>query len=471
MTSNLQYWEDNADLDSVDSLQLDEEDSPPPKYSLETAMKRIRTLASPEITENSIKIWCDGLMRLAIFSTPDPGLYTLNTCQEVERLLCDLDIGTLVQDFNRVVDIIETKIKVRRSIERDRPVADGTRLQSYVAISKLYGPIIPRGLRLFLEEDLIKKYEEKIDDWRTIVKSVQGQNQAEGGNALNPTLTWEEAEKRLDHFINTKPMGNTLIGFANLRDAILVALYVLHPPRRLRDYALLELWDHEPSGRFPAGKNILVMTERSGAKLMLDNFKTRRCLPRYDTPVHPRLYSLFKIYVKLNRLDAKLHSPVFFKGYSTGKYNGTDMTRELWASFVKKKEPLYKPNFDDDGFALMLHKASQNVLDLERTKKTGLRWSCDCFRHIYSTWIYSQPANTFDDNQLRQMAIAVGDSTSARHSQYRMIDQGNTAATEINDIQDIKDVISSKDTAPARNEKLDTLLNSVLNALAEYLKN
>ena len=381
------------------------ESSPPPQkekapvktrkssFTLAKCVEVIRLLPNPDTSQD---VWVNALTTLAVFAQPKPDELKHETQEEVRNILKDYDIGKLVRDYDKTVDIIDNKVRNRANGEE---VSPHTIKPIYDVITKLIGN--KKG-QIDCVQGLRKKYIDKKIEWDEKGMETRRLNIAKGGNAKNPSFTWEQAEERLNRYVDTQPMGDTGEGKHRLRCAVIVGFYIFQRPRREQDYNCLRLYKKLPTN-YPEGENILIM-DKDKATMYIDKFKTRwittksgkskEQMERYVKELNPKLVSLLKTYIKF--FDIKDKDVLFFKGNPKDK-------KEVWDKAVKAKGILYNPeNGKDKGFAYLAQRAFLEVLGVKD-------FTINSVRHIFNTFI-DRHSNEYNLAQRRQISIDVGDT-------------------------------------------------------------
>jgi hypothetical protein len=146
-----------------------------------------------------------------------------------------VNISPLINDYDKVVDIVETKILSSRN---ELNIALDTQKQYYLAIIRLTqknSPLqIPKAVR--------SKYTDKLQDVEQASNKLRNTNEPKRGNALHRDFTWSVAQAEYETFITTHSFTNTGKGRKDLRNASISGLYVLQRPRRVTDYWLLQYY-------------------------------------------------------------------------------------------------------------------------------------------------------------------------------------------------------------------------------------
>ena len=264
----------------------------PPKkrttiFTLKEGIDYINTLKN---ADNSKKNWIDALTTLVHYNEAKETAFNATTTKkEQAEQYADINIAPIINDFDKVVEIVETKILSSRSRTN---IALDTQKQYYLAIVRL----TQKGSILQLTKEIKGKYNDKLQDVEQLSNKLRNTNEPKRGNKENPDFLWTTAIKEYEDFFTTHSFTNTGKGRKDLRAAAVAGMYVCQRPRRVQDYALLQYYSKKPTDRENEGKNILYA---DGDKLFLsiDVFKTRwrvsgasttkkELLPRYVKEVN-----------------------------------------------------------------------------------------------------------------------------------------------------------------------------------------
>ena len=407
------------------------------KFNLAKCVESINMLPN---LPGSLKIYVNAITSFAVFAQPNPEDFEGVSQEEARERLKDFDIGSLIRDYEKTCDIIDNKVKSRKDGDEISP---WTKEKMYEVIQKLIGNKagqIDPGKNKKLKENYLKKNK----DYDNLGKDVQRKNEAKGGNAKNPEVTWEILEERWNRYVDTQPMGNDNTGKQRLRNAVIVGLYIAQRPRRLEDYNSLQLYPSMPK-KYPDQVNMLVMGKDSGM-LHIDHFKIRKTtsgsklkerLKRYDKALNPKLFHLFKKYIQFFGIDASKHENVFFR-----------LRQNSFEEDCRLRDPLYeisdaskKKEYKDLGFGTAITAAAKHVLGVSG-------WSCNSFRHAFDTFI-SQHRSEYNQEQLREISVDVGDTPKdpASNEMYRVVDPANRDKTPTEIQGDIMDRLRAREVA------------------------
>ena len=385
-------------------------------FTLKEAIDYLETLKN---AKNSILNWVSSLTTLVHYNIEGDNAFASTLTKKEQAIQhADYNIVPLLNDYDKVVDIVETKIM---SIRSRTNIALDTQKQVYLAIVRL----TQKGSPLQLSKELKGRFNDKLQDVEQASNQIRNQNAPKRGNKENPDFLWTTIIKEYEDFITTHSFTNTGKGRKDLRNAAITGMYVCQRPRRIQDYSMLQYYSKKPTDKENEGRNILYA---DGDKLFLsiDVFKTRwrvsgasttkkELLPRYVKEVNSILASILKDYIKkwgvkdMSKLTpaekrAKTNYYVFFKETCTSK----DV-------------------YDEGSFSKVVSNCLKQVF-----KRNGL--SVNTMRHAFNTWIAFH-LNEFTDAQLQEISVDVGDTKRQlpTHLRYRIAEQmnGGLEKTEI----------------------------------------
>jgi hypothetical protein len=397
---------------------------PPNEVTLEQAIKCIDALPN---AQGSKDIWTNNITSLAIFSLPAAKReadYMNLTFKELADKYKDINILPLIEDFDRTVDIIEGEIINKVNGEA---VGFETKKQYFYAILVLVG----RNGVIKLDDETIKQYTDKKVEYDVASINNRKTPAPKGAMVKYPTLTWELFKIEFEQFLNETAFTNTDKGRKDLRQACIIGLYLLQAPRRVEDYASLQLYTTLPSEKEQEGKNILLLGKEN-ATIYIDKFKTRwrvnkgskvpkEVMPRFVKELPPRLTSLFRDYIK--------------------KSSVTDMSK-LKKGDKSQHYVFYKESgkttdgYDAHAFSKLVSTSMKSVF-----KKTGL--SVNTFRHVFEDFI-GRHLQEYNELQLEQLAHEFGDKSLITMLRYRTPNQANR---DLEPFQDIVQNIEERNMA------------------------
>jgi hypothetical protein len=406
--------------------------------TLEDALDYIYNLANADGTK---KIWSNAIINIAAFDNPSPSTSTMKV-DELEQHFKDTNIATILNDFDRTVDVIENKIKNKQT---GGDLSPETIKQYYLAIFR----ISQNGGAMKLDKDTREKYSKKYKEFDAIGNKKHDQNIPKRGNAENPDLTWTKVQQIYDEYITTHKFTNTENGRKELRWAVIAGMYILRPPRRVEDYELLQFYSKMPSAAEQKDRNFVVI-EKDKATLYIDEFKIqhkvkgssnkkREVMPRYEKELPPRLTSLSKDYISKRDIpdNAKLKQADKKELQKRDKQRRDDMIAAKVKTLPKETPVGYFVFFKETGekdekiaegvFSKVVATAPQKVLGRKNI-------TANTMRHAWNTWLVEHMSD-FTDEQIKQFAIDVGDTPKnlPTHLRYRHANQKNvgTEKTEI----------------------------------------
>lgn len=390
LTENNSLCEDTTKTDTMPPRRKNV--SPPTSFTLEDAMK---FLDGTSFAENTKANWKNNLTNVMAFNLEDEE-QTFLPIKELQEKYKDYDLLPLVKDFDLVKNIIENQVISRRDGE---PISLNTKKQLYNAIDSILVTSSP--IRNAVPKETRAKYTEMVKHYDTESTKMRDKSVAQRGNILHPDLTWPQIQKEFQEFITTKSFTNTGSGKKNLKSAVIAGLYTLHRPRRIEDYAILQLYSKLPSENEMKNKNILLM-EKDNMTLYIDKFKTRwrankrgsdkkELLPRYIKQVDKQLKELFRDYIKKFEIkDMSKLSPQEKRG-----------NKQYYIFNLETDESIPYTSDSFGGFV------SKSAFPTVFKKRKGL--SVNSFRHAFNTWI-TQHFNEYTVEQHKSIMIDVGDS-------------------------------------------------------------
>jgi hypothetical protein len=403
------------------------------KFTLEDAYKYFDTLPN---AEKSKQIWQSQMTNLVVYAEGDEA--SPLTTKEFYEKHKGKDIGELIADYEKVMDIIENKI---RSKTTDQPIALDTRRQyvsGIVRLTQKSSPlkIAPATRSLYISKE--RAYHGESNDRRD-------ESEPTKGNLLNPELTWTRMREDYDKWVAVQPFTNTEKGRKDLKTAIVAGLYILHKPRRVADYATLQVYSKLPNKKDRETKNILHV-ERDKMTMYINVFKTRwttrggakkrtEQMPEYVKEVQPALASLFKDYIKKAQIkDMSKRTPAQVRDKE--QYYIFAETRTQLADDKAEDNAVKKIDNAFSKTAVLAFKAV--FVKPDGTKREGV--SVNTIRHAWNTWRVSH-FNEFSIKQHREWQIEVGDTPKQYPTadRYQIRNQDNVGLTKSEVVEAIED--------------------------------
>ena len=397
---------------------------PPKKVTLGEAIECIDSLPNAEGSKN---IWRNNIISLGVYLVPAEEReadYMNLTFKELAEKYKDINILPLIEDFDRTLDIIEGDIVNKTN---GQSISFETKKQFLYCLLVLIGK---NGV-IKLDDETIKKYRDKKVEYDIASQNNRKTPALKGAMVKYPTLTWELFKIEFEQFLNETAFTNTDKGRKDLRQACIIGLYLLQTPRRVEDYASLQLYTTLPSEKEQVGKNILLLGKEN-ATIYIDKFKTRwrvnkgskvpkEVMPRFVKELPPRLTSLFRDYIK--------------------KSSVTDMSK-LKKGDKSQHYVFYKESgkttdgYDSHAFSKLVSTSMKSVF-----KKTGL--SVNTFRHVFEDFI-GRHLQEYNELQLEQLAREFGDKSLITMLSYRTPNQANR---DLDPFQDIVQNIEERNMA------------------------
>ena len=377
-------------------------------FTLNDALTYINSLAN---AENSKRNWRDCLATLTHYHEVENPYPTVLTKAEMAEVHGDVNIAPLINDIDKVIEIVEQQIKSSRDGE---PIKIDTMKQYYLAIWRC----TQKGSPLQLSKQLKDRYNDKVKEFDKASNDARNLNQPKAGNLENPDFNWNAVQKEYDDFVSSHSFTNTMKGKKDIRIACIVGLYVLQRPRRVADYSSLQFFSKKPTDKEQEGRNILYIDD-GNMYFSIDKFKTRfrvsgaskqakELLPRYVKNVNSKLADLFKKYIKL--FEIKDMSKLTNQEKRQGK--------EYYMFYQEGKS--VEDGYDDNTFSKLISTCFKVVFN----GRKGL--TVNTFRHIFNSWI-SEHIQDFTDAQLMDIAVDVGDTKKnlPTNLRYRIANQEN----------------------------------------------
>lgn len=404
-------------------------------FTLEEAHTYINSLAN---AANSKKNWRDALTTLINFNESNKNTYeTEKTKEELYNDYKNVNIKPLIDDFEKVQEIVDNELL---SSVSKQPIAIDTRKQTYLAIIRLTQKKSP----LQIDKEIRDKYMDKLKEVESESNQQRGLNKPKRAVLTYPDFTWHDAETELKHFIDTHSFTNTMKGRKDLRVACVVGLYIMMRPRRSQDYMLLQYFGKPPTETEAKDRNILY-NDNGKLYFSIDVFKTRfrttcsskdrkELLPRYVKQVNSYLASLLKDYLK--KWDIKDMSKLT-----------RDEKKKGINYYIFHQEKKNQTQNYGGGFSKYISSCCEKVFNGRKNI------TANTFRHLFNTYI-ADHLNEFNDNQLHDISLDVGDTPKNMSSnlRYRHQNQQNAdiAKTQIEGI--IRYKKDAKDAMDIQNE-------------------
>lgn len=377
-------------------------------FTLKQALEYINSLANAQASKLN---WTSALSTLVHYDESENPYPTELTKSEMAEKYADIDFTKLINNFDKVVNIVETKIISSRD---GQPIKIDTMKQYYLAIVR----VTQKGSPIKISKELHSKYNDKVVEFDALSNAQRNKNQPKKANLEHPDFTWIQAIGEFENYVTTHAFTNTMKGRKDIRIACIAGMYVLQRPRRVADYSSLQFFSKKPTDKQQEGRNILYIDDEN-MYFSIDKFKTRirvsgaskqakELLPRYVKKVNSKLADLFKKYIKLFDIkdmskltnEERRQSKEYYMFYQEGK------TQE--------------DGYDENTFSKVISNAFKIVFGGRR----GL--TVNTIRHIFNTWISDNIAQ-FTDAQLQEIAIDVGDTPRnlPTNLRYRIANQEN----------------------------------------------
>lgn len=378
-------------------------------FTLEQAHTYFDTLAN---AKNSILNWKNCITTLVSYNESGKNSYETDmTKNELYNKYKDVDIVNLITDFDKVQDMVENNLL---SSVSKKPLAVDSKKQYYLSVLRL----TQKKSKLQIEKSIRDKYNDKLKDTEADSNKQRNQNRPKRAVAAYPNFTWFDAESELKEYIDTHSFTNTQKGRKELRIACIVSLYVIQRPRRSQDYMLLQYFGRPPTEQEAKDRNILY-NDNGKLYFSLDVYKTRwrltgaskerkELLPRYIKEVNPYFASLLRMYLKNwgIRDMSKLTKDEKKKGVN------------YYVFHLEKGNQQQKY---DGGFSKYVSSCCEKVYNGRKNLTPN------SFRHLYNTYI-ADNLNSFNDSQLHDISVDVGDTPRNLSSNLRYRHQNQQLA-------------------------------------------
>lgn len=405
---------------------------------------------------NSVLNWWNNLTNLFSYTLEDEDArYT--PIKDLQQQYGGNDILPLIKDYDKVEDIVENQVRSRRD---GKEIAIDTKKQLYYAVYTVLGKGSP--IRDEVGKDTRDKYDAKVKEYDRLSNLNRDLWTPQRGNAAHPDLTWNVIKDEFKDFKTTANVSATGSGKKNLKSLVCAGLYVLHTPRRLEDYAYLQMYSKLPNAKEMEGKNILLV-ERGGMEFHIDRFKTRfkankdgskkkELLPRFVKKVDKSLESLLRDYIT--------------------KFKIKDMTKRTAEEkragkqyFVFNKEPENEEGYNADSFGGYM---SKTAFPTVFKKRKGL--SVNSFRHAWSNYL-TEHFREYNGLQHKEFAIEQGDTPKAMPSniRYTTQNQENAGLAKSEIKQGIEDDEYAKQLAEGEAEGAGSVMNEAPPRVADLV--
>jgi hypothetical protein len=188
----------------------------------------------------------------------ESGLNTYQTNMQKTELYDkykNVDIIPLINDFEKVVDIVDNKLL---SSVLKQPIALDTIKQYYLSIIRLTQKKSP----IQIDKKLREKYMDQLSEIESESNKQRNKNEPKRAVATYPNFSWFDAETEFKEYVTTHSFTNTIKGRKELRIACIVGLYVIMRPRRAEDYNSLQFFSKKPNEIEAKDRNIKYTLKR-----------------------------------------------------------------------------------------------------------------------------------------------------------------------------------------------------------------
>lgn len=165
--------------------------------------------------------------------------------------------------------------------ERLEPYKDNTKRNFLIAI-------VSALKHIKYKKPLYKKYSTLLDHYNTSLKDQTSKTESETANWLSQNEIMEVYRK-----LHRETLSQSPIEYNKLLRLLLLALYVLHPPRRNKDYQLMKI---VPKHTDDMDKHYNYL-DLSTNQFIFNNYKTARVYHTQYAPVHPDFLPILRLYL------------------------------------------------------------------------------------------------------------------------------------------------------------------------------
>lgn len=449
-------------------------------YTLQEAIDFYeKQLKNPDSTKTIVK---NSLVNLVYWwkGLNDNVEYSNKTNAELmdDATFMNYDIYELLNNPKQTIDVIENKIKIKRTGE---PIAIDTIKQIYTSIVYLN---TKKTNRINLDDEVWNEYDKKFKEYNDLSNIKRRQNVAGGNLKDAPHIDWNYIKDKYNEFLKNniykKNKFTSKQDLKNLRHATLLGFYILQTPRRITDYYTLQYYSSKPDDKDIKGKNIVVVDiKNKTAHIYIDDFKirymtrnniTKEVMPRYETKLTDDLTNLLIMYIQAHQIKDMSKLTAQEKKNNAEYYV---FYQELGINFNKYSNA--------SSFSDHIKTASKKIVEAPLTAND--------YRHSFQTDIMNN-INEYTDQQLFQISTDAGDKPKdlATNLRYRIANPMNKGlnVNEINEMIDLKkqilkpqedggsigniddDVISPQHNDDPKTD-IDTLVDNFITALKPLL--
>jgi hypothetical protein len=306
---------------------------------------------------------------------------TKENYKERIRFICeDFDTDDLNVIFGNPDKVIENIRQMKWRNNPNKTISLETQKAYLIAVRVL----TQRGAIPSVDVEKRKVYQKAMLDKAKETGEIRGKNLRKSNLKDHPNLKYEDLIEKRNEFD-----GSAYMTLNNLKALLIVSLYTLLRPRRL-EYRLLQYYSKEPTIE---KEKCYLVSNKNRTTLKLNEFKTRTYkqhdfLPMYVKDLPPKLVSLFKLWIKKNKLK---------DGDYIFKNTNGDM-------------------YESDAFSKQVGQAFQKVC--------GAKVLVNDLRHLYITFL-ADHIQDYNNNDLKQIAISVGDYSILTALNYRLTQREN----------------------------------------------
>lgn len=397
-------------------------------YTLKTAIDFIyNKLKNPDSTKKLYKRCLITFTRYAVDEKEELEEDEELNLDELLDIYGEIDLMPFLTDFERTKEVVESEIKNSNTGE---DIAIDTKKMYYTAFMAL---LTNEEGRLSVGKEIEGQIKKRLEYWNVESNKKRSMNLPKDYAVEDPLFTFEVMVDEYNKFLATKSFSNTEQGKKDLRHAVVVGLYMLQRPRRVEDYWKLQFFSKEPTDAEQKDRNILWLKKVDGewkGRFYIDKFKIRRMvrnnktkeiLPRYIKDIDNRLADLFATYIH------------HFKINDMSKLSAQEKRnkKEYYLFFPDGRDPSV-PYPNAGGYGKVVVAGMRKVFN----NRKGL--STNAFRHNHTDWI-SRNYKTYNDEQIKEIKIDVGDAKLDTFLSYRFGDVNTLGMKAAEVVEIVKD--------------------------------
>jgi len=247
-----------------------------------------------------------------------------NYLRHMELLNDDLPLKNL--DFLKDVDNIVDKLKkYKENTKRNYLISISAVLNGYKDKNKSFKKTYMKYFDLLLDINGKLKTKEKLNE----KSDTQKENWIKWDEVENK---WEELKEQVNKFVNNKELNT--FQYNKLLDFVILSLYVLIPPRRNKDYLLMNII----KGHKKIDDVKINYLDLDNKMFIFNNYKTVKTEGQQEIDIDERLMKIINVYLKFRGLTRikKFNEPFLVNSESKELNNVNSITYVLNRIFKKK---------------------------------------------------------------------------------------------------------------------------------------